>query len=93
MVGEWGRLGRDGPVWAGMGLMMVLFWGGLVWLAFALFRRSPRQAPPAAAPGPEAVVRQQYARGDIDEAQYRRRLLLLDGELGSEPVSFEKPRV
>ncbi len=79
--------------WAGMGLMMVLFWGGLIWLAVALFRRSPRQAPPAAAPGPEAVVRQQYARGDIDEAQYRRRLLLLDGELGSEPVSLEKPRV
>ncbi len=79
--------------WAGMGLMMLLLWGGLVWLAVALFRRSPRQAAPAWAPGPEAVVRQQYARGDIDEAQYRRRLLLLDGELASEPVSLKKPRV
>jgi len=79
--------------WTGMGLIMVLFWGGLIWLAVALFRRSPRQAVPAAAPRPEAVVRQQYARGDIDEAQYRRRLLLLERERPIEPVPLKKPRL
>ncbi len=68
--------------WTGMGLIMVLFWGGLIWLAVALFRRSP-----------EAVVRQQYARGDIDEAQYRRRLLLLERERPIEPVPLKKPRL
>ncbi len=57
------------------------------------FVGSPRQAAPAAALGLEAVVCQQYARGDIDEVQYRRRLLLLDGELGSEPVLLKKRRV
>jgi len=68
--------------WTGMGLIMVLFWGGLIVLAVALFRRSP-----------EAVVRQQYARGDIDEAQYRRRLLLLEREQPIEPVPLKKPRL
>ncbi len=71
--------------WAGMmfgGLMMLLFWGGLIALGFLAFRALTRsggwQSGNANAstdqPGNNAlaILKERYARGEIDKEQYER---------------------
>ena len=65
---EWG--------WLGMGVMMVLFWGGLVVLAVllvrALFPRGRQLAPGLSGREPTAreILDQRFARGDITREQF-----------------------
>ncbi|GAB3273554.1 hypothetical protein GCM10027449_11090 [Sinomonas notoginsengisoli] len=82
-MGLWG--------WIFMGLSFVLFWGavitGIVLLARALGRGSAHAQGPGsqaalqpgtpAAPRPEDVLAERFARGEIDEAEYRSRLDVL----------------
>jgi putative membrane protein len=69
--------------WIGMifgGLMMLLFWGGLIALGFFAFRALTRSgggqstnATRTTAPngdGALAILKERYARGEIDKAQY-----------------------
>jgi len=76
-----------GGMWIGwiVGLLiMVLFWGlviaaivlGIRWLIRA-DRRGSHEGP--AAPDALEVLRQRYARGEIDEAEYERRRAVLRG--------------
>lgn len=68
--------------WIPMALMMILFWGGVVWLAITLLRRTTpthihsNAVPPAPPPAPEPaqILAERLARGDIDVDEYRRRL-------------------
>jgi putative membrane protein len=58
---------------------MVLFWGLIVVGVVALVRylgRSGQQtaAPPLVRPTPEQVLAERFARGEIDEDEYRQRL-------------------
>lgn len=72
-AGPWG-LGT----WFMMSLMMVVFWGGLivllVWLVQAV--RTDKNlgqlpgSPPARA---DAVLAERFARGEIDEDEFKRR--------------------
>ena len=68
---------HDGMGWAGWLVMvagMVAFWGLVVWAVIAIFRSS--QAPTAADPGhrdPLAILDERFARGEIDETEYRAR--------------------
>ncbi|HVU74565.1 MAG TPA: SHOCT domain-containing protein [Mycobacteriales bacterium] len=72
-----------------MSLMMVLFWGGVVALVVWLVRRS-RTEPTAAgsgsrptSTGPDEVLAERFARGEIDEDEFsRRRELLHSGGRG-----------
>ncbi len=72
-MGWWG--------WAGMGIGMVLFWALLIAGIVALVvytkgdRHVPRDATPAASP--EQVLAARFARGEINETEYRDRLAVL----------------
>jgi putative membrane protein len=62
--------------WLGMGVMMLLFWGGLVVLAVLLVRAlfpSGQPLPPGASgrePTAREILDQRYARGDITHEQF-----------------------
>jgi len=75
--------------YAGMAISMVLFWGlviaGIVVLVRYLARsEQPRGGPPAdPAPSPEQVLAERFARGEIDEEEYHRRLETLRAAAGA----------
>ncbi|ARZ66716.1 hypothetical protein SMD11_1052 [Streptomyces albireticuli] len=69
---------------------MILFWGLIITVAVLLFRSLARPAVPPGgehtswhkgpAPGsPEQILAERYARGEIDEEEYQRRLATLRG--------------
>jgi putative membrane protein len=81
--GDWGFWGLLGP------LLMLLFWVGLAFVVASLargwFGLRPHAAPPPAEPArPEdralTILRERYARGEINSAEYeeRRQTLLRD---------------
>ncbi|MFC0487660.1 SHOCT domain-containing protein [Sinomonas atrocyanea] len=69
-----------GGVWAWvvMGIVMLLFWGGVAAVVVLLVRGSRGGAghyPPGAPhDDPERILAQRFARGEIDETEYRARL-------------------
>lgn len=77
----WGPDGGWG--WLGMGLGMVLWLVlivAVVWIAVRLLARSEPTPPIASPPGPSPadVLRTRFARGEIDENEYRQRLAVLE---------------
>ena len=71
---------RSGPGWLLMALMMVAFWGGVIWLVATFMRHSSetrdRMASPPEPPrtSPEDILHERLARGEIDAEEYRQRL-------------------
>lgn len=72
--------------YAGMAVGMVLFWAlviaGIV--ALVRFTAGPSQAGPgpsypAYSASPEQLLAARFARGEIDDAEYRQRLAVLHG--------------
>ena len=57
--------------WLAMTAGMLVFWGLLIWGVVALVRGS---APTPPAPDPEQTLAERFARGEIDEPEYRHRL-------------------
>ena len=79
-MGSWGMGG-----WLFLGLGMILFWGlvayGLVTLLRPRVTGRPEQ-PPTADPGTSTALHtldERFARGELDEEEYRRRRDLLRG--------------
>ncbi|MFJ5833714.1 SHOCT domain-containing protein [Streptomyces sp. NPDC093089] len=73
----WYGNGMNGWGWFAMSAGMVLFWGLLITAVVLVFRALDRAAgPPArrASAVPEQILGERLARGEIDEAEYRRRL-------------------
>ena len=72
-MGWWG--------WAGMGIGMVLFWALLIAgiVALVVYTKGDRQVPPDKTPAasPEQVLAARFARGEINETEYRDRLAVL----------------
>ncbi len=75
-----------GMSWGGvvlMGLVLVLLVGlavGLVvWLVTRPTSALPTALPPAAGSTARAILDERFARGEIDEDEYRRRRGILDG--------------
>jgi putative membrane protein len=54
---------------------MVLFWGGLLATGVYFIRRRPTRAN--AGLSAEDVLAERYARGEIDEQEYRQRRVVL----------------
>ncbi|MGE5292561.1 MAG: SHOCT domain-containing protein [Micromonosporaceae bacterium] len=84
----WYGNGMSGWGYALMTISMILFWGALIFGGVALVRyliRSGQQTtspgapsePPSGAPTPERLLAERFARGEIDEEEYRRRLATL----------------
>lgn len=84
MMHYWGGSWGVGN-WLVMGFGMVVFWGlvaaGVIWLVRALSARDSggRQAPPPSPPvdptprGARDILDERYARGEIDDDEYRTR--------------------
>ena len=75
--------------WVAMTLSMVVFWGLLITLAVVLVRGLDRPAGPARGPrpSPERLLAERFARGEIDEDEYRRRLATLTGADRNAPMA------
>lgn len=76
----WPVGGMSGWGWGAMTISMVLFWGLLILGGVLLVRalNRPIDGPsPAARPSPDQLLAERFARGEIDEEEYRRRLATL----------------
>ena len=60
--------------WLAMSLVMVAFWGLAIWGAVILLRGGSDSAEGRS---PEAILAERFARGEIDEDEYRRGLEVL----------------
>ena len=82
----WYGSGMSGWGYALMTISMVLFWGAVIFGIVALVRYVGRGVPPASGPPPaqpprsaEGLLAERFARGEIDEDEYQRRLAALRG--------------
>ncbi len=80
---HWDNGRYDGPGgwgWLLMVVMMVAFWGGVAWIIVSVLRHGgPRSssvpsASPASVTGPEDILHERFARGEIDVEEYHHRL-------------------
>ena len=82
--GSWNNgMGDSGWWWLPMIIMMIAFWGGLVWIGVTLLKRNHTQqigaptAPPTGS-GPKSsaqeILAERLARGEIEPDEYRQRL-------------------
>lgn len=72
----------DGGDYLIMAVYMVVFWGLLIAGVVLLVRQlggHQRSTPPAPQPNPRQVLDERFARGEIDEDEYRKRLQVLTG--------------
>lgn len=71
--------------WFGMTIGMIAFWGLLIALAILLYRAFTDGQPGGGSTGgptdadPRQILAERYARGEIDEDEYQRRLATLTG--------------
>jgi putative membrane protein len=68
-MGSWG--------YAGMGIVMVLFWALLIVGVVALVIFVTRDRHDQESPTPERMLAVRFARGEISETEYRDRLAVL----------------
>ncbi|UKA64523.1 SHOCT domain-containing protein [Arthrobacter sp. FW306-04-A] len=74
MYGWGGSIGIGG--WIAMGLMMLLFWGGLITVAILLMRGNhPGGRGFYGSPNDdsERILNERFARGEIDETEFNAR--------------------
>lgn len=71
--------------WFGVSVGMIAFWGLLIAVIVLLVRASggPGRAASAETRQPEQLLAERFARGEIDESEYRERLAVLHGQLRS----------
>jgi putative membrane protein len=82
--GNWNNgMGDSGWWWLPMIIMMIAFWGGLIWIGVTLLKRNHTQqlgtptAPPTASnskPTAQDILAERLARGEIEPDDYRQRL-------------------
>ncbi|MEV8060595.1 MULTISPECIES: SHOCT domain-containing protein [Streptomyces] len=85
----WYGHGMNGWGWFAMSISMVVFWALIIAIGVLLYRALARPAPPGSGPtawhktppsgSPEQILAERYARGEIDEEEYHRRLATLRG--------------
>ena len=73
----------DGGDWWWMTLTMVAFWGLVIWFVVYLVRSTDHTRNDDGRPDPERLLAERFARGEIDEAEYRRALDILHEGRGS----------
>ena len=82
--------------WLAMTLGMLVFWGLVIWAFLALARASegggPRRGGPPREQAPEEILAERFARGEIDEDDYRRRLEALRKPTAHRSRNARRPR-
>jgi putative membrane protein len=68
---EW----HSGWFWWWMGVAMLVFWGVVAWVVVTLVRERDEQSP--ATRGAREILDERYARGEIEDDEYRRRSELI----------------
>ena len=77
------RYGDGGIGWGGwfvMAAMMVVFWGAIAWVIVTLIRHGnpgPQRPAESAPSEPLRILEERFARGEIDDEEYRRRRAVL----------------
>ena len=80
--GDWND-GWGNTWWPVMAILMLAFWGGVIWVVVTLVRslgqltHRPTPVPPTAAaarPTPKDILDERLARGELEPDDYRRRL-------------------
>jgi putative membrane protein len=80
--------------WWWMGIMMIAFWGGMIWIAVTLIRHTnhtPHPQTPGPTPNmparqtPQEVLAERLARGEIEPDDYRQRLDALEHRPNAKP--------
>ncbi|MEU5100543.1 SHOCT domain-containing protein [Streptomyces sp. NPDC020996] len=77
---HWNRHGVPGWAWSAGSVGMVLMWALLIVVAMVVHRavsRTPEPPHPPATTPPEQLLAERFARGEIDEGEYGRRLSVL----------------
>jgi putative membrane protein len=69
--------------WFAMSFSAVVFWGLLIVAIVLLVRHLHTGAPAQHRANPEQVLAERFARGEIDENEYRDRLAALRGSMRS----------
>ena len=80
MTMMWGYGGTGWAGWLVMSLLMVAFWGVLIFGGTALWRSASRGHRGGQQPvdrSPEQLLDERFARGEIDAEEYRSRRELL----------------
>jgi putative membrane protein len=73
----WWHNGLSWWGWLSMSLVMVGFWGLVIWGVVSLSRSA--DTPDSGKRDAKDVLAERFAAGEIDEAQYRERLAVLQG--------------
>jgi putative membrane protein len=73
----------NGWGYALMTVSMVLFWGLVIYGVVWLVRSAGRDDRADAGPSPEDLLAERFARGEIDEPEYRQRLGVLEQRYSS----------
>ncbi|MEQ9040189.1 MAG: SHOCT domain-containing protein [Silicimonas sp.] len=60
------------------GLMMLLFWGAIIALIVFAVRGFSTGSSPASKPDAAEILRERYAKGEIDDEEYERRKAQLE---------------
>ena len=80
--------------WWWMAIMMIAFWGGIIWIAVTVIRhtghtprlQAPEQAPIAPPPRtPQEMLAERLARGEIESDDFRQRLDALEHRPSVQP--------
>lgn len=92
--GNWNDgMGHGSWWWIPMVIMMVVVWGGLIWIGVTLLKRNNTGASPVATP-PNAAAREiladRLARGEIDLDEYRQRVEALRSPRNTDEVLPEE---
>lgn len=86
MMGWYGN-GMGWGGWIVMSLVMVAFWGLVIFAVVAIFRGTSSNSRPADRPAgrtPMQILEERFARGEIDEEEYHARAEVL--RTGGRPV-------
>ncbi|KRV50731.1 hypothetical protein AQ490_15030 [Wenjunlia vitaminophila] len=93
----WYSHDMNGWGWFAMLISMVVFWALIITVGVLIYRASTRSAPSGTGPtgwhrtsppgSPEQVLADRYARGEIDDEEYHRRLNTLRGSSPGTPPS------
>ena len=72
----WWHGDASGWAWFAMSVSMIVFWGLVIWGVVSVVRHTGPAGGPTTT-DPEQILRERFARGEIDVEDYERRRELL----------------